>query len=88
MESPYPETGAPGGWWIVGGTSLSSPALAGVINLAGHFRSTASELSNVYTNLGSVNFRDITVGTAGSFSCTTGWDKVTGVGTPVGLGAL
>jgi len=74
------------GWWIVGGTSLSSPALAGVANLAGGFRpSTFGELTQIYNGLGSANFRDVVTGTAGHNVCEPGWDDVTGVGSPVGL---
>lgn len=74
------------GWWIVGGTSLASPSLAGVINLADHFAASGTaELGTIYANLGSGNFRDIVTGTAGSFSCAAGWDPVTGVGSPLAL---
>jgi subtilase family serine protease len=74
------------GWLVFGGTSVSSPSLAGIVNLAGGAPDTASELATIYSNLGNASdFRDITSGTAGSFSCTTGWDFVTGVGSDVGL---
>ena len=74
------------GWWTVGGTSLSAPALAGVVNLSGHFAaSTFVELQTVYGALGSANYRDIVSGAAGQNFCGTGWDPVTGVGSPVGL---
>ncbi|MFY9583396.1 MAG: S53 family peptidase [Candidatus Acidiferrales bacterium] len=75
------------GWLVFGGTSVSSPSLAGIVNLAGHFQSnSASELSTIYSNLGTASdFRDIVLGTAGSFNATTGWDFVTGVGSNQGL---
>ena len=74
------------GWWMVGGTSLASPALAGVVNLAGHFSAaTFVELATVYSNSGTANFRDILTGTAGTHTCASGWDAVTGVGSPLGL---
>jgi kumamolisin len=79
------------GWWILGGTSLSSPALAGVINLAassgnGFATSTAQEQARIYASLGNASaFRDIVSGTDGRYKCQTGWDFVTGVGTPNGL---
>src|SRR5713101_2007114 len=75
------------GWLVFGGTSVSSPSLAGIVNLAGHFYSnSASELSTIYINLGTAtDFRDIVSGTAGSFNATTGWDFVTGVGSNQGL---
>jgi subtilase family serine protease len=78
------------GWLVFGGTSVSAPSLAGIVNVAATARgtfqmSTSGELSLVYSNLGSANFRDITGGTAGAFSCATGWDFVTGVGSTIGL---
>ena len=45
-------------------------------------------LGSIYQKLGSTDYRDIVSGTAGGFSCTTGWDKVTGVGSPIGIGGL
>jgi len=41
----------------------------------------------IYGNLGTGNFRDITVGNNG-YPCLSGWDPVTGVGTPLGTGGL
>jgi len=79
------------GWWIVGGTSLATPSVAGVLNLAatastGFAASTAIEQSRIYGNLGNASvFRDITSGTDGKYKCTVGWDFVTGLGSPVGL---
>ena len=78
--------GAAYGWIEEGGTSEASPGLAGIINLAGSFYpSSQAELHYIYRGLGSSNFRDIVSGVSGAFSCTTGWDMVTGVGTPLGL---
>ncbi len=74
-----------GGWAVFGGTSVSSPALAGIINLAGNFTSTANELATIYAGLGGADFRDITSGSNGAFSCKVGWDFVTGVGSDIGL---
>jgi subtilase family serine protease len=78
------------GWMVFGGTSASSPAMAGMVNLVGSRASwgATAELNLIYSQLGSTNYRDITSGTAGSFSCAPGWDYVTGVGTPQGLGGL
>lgn len=79
------------GWLIFGGTSVASPSLAGIVNLAGHFhRSTLEQLSTMYSDpmmysSTSPDFRDIVKGTAGSFSATTGWDFVTGIGSNQGL---
>ena len=57
-------------WLVFGGTSVSSPSLAGIVNLAGHFYSSStSELTTMYTNrANSSDFRDIRSGSAGSFS--------------------
>ena len=73
------------GWWIVGGTSLSAPALAGVVNSAGHFATSSDgELTTIYSNLGNpADFRDIAIDYCGpfaGFSGRTGWDFCTGVG--------
>jgi subtilase family serine protease len=79
------------GWWILGGTSVSSPSLAGVVNMAaasgnGFAASTAIEEARIYGSLGNAKaFRDITSGTDGKYSCKAGYDFVTGVGTPYGL---
>jgi subtilase family serine protease len=87
-----PNTGAAwidaGVWGVVGGTSLASPVNAGIANARGQFSaSTNAELTREYKNfaLGKNYFRDITSGTAGSFSALVGWDFITGVGVPNGL---
>ena len=90
-----------GSWLVFGGTSVSSPSLAGLVNLsassgAGFAASSFDELSNrIYANLtdsspsptpGSIyDFRDIISGSAGKFRCTSSWDFVTGVGSNWGL---
>jgi subtilase family serine protease len=79
------------GWLVFGGTSVSSPSLAGIVNLAGHFNpDTETELSTIYADYASptyypTDFRDITSGAAGSYSAKQGWDFVTGVGSNQGL---
>jgi subtilase family serine protease len=74
-------------WLVFGGTSVSSPSLAGIVNLAGHFAiNTVSELGTIYANRkNTADFRDILSGTAGSFSAKAGYDFVTGVGSDLGL---
>lgn len=74
------------GWLVFGGTSVSSPSLAGIVNLAGHFAaSSTSELTTIYANFtNTADFRDIVSGTAGSFSAGPGYDFVTGVGSDQG----
>jgi kumamolisin len=83
----FEETG--GGWFIVGGTSASSPNWAGIVNSAGSFAaSTNAELTTVYKNLGvGTDFRDITLGECGPYMgylATSGWDPCTGVGSDQG----
>lgn len=79
-----------GGWNIVGGTSVASPALAGIINAAGKFYTSSNqELTTIYTNLAvAADFKDITAGWCGpyeGYSAATGWDFCTGVGSVNGL---
>jgi subtilase family serine protease len=85
-------------WWIVGGTSASTPLTAGILNAAatasGHFASsTKAELTQMYkdyadSDVYSSDFRDITYGAcnyySGSFS-GPGYDLCTGLGSPKGL---
>jgi len=92
--SVYDTTSCQGlsGWLVFGGTSVSSPSLAGIVNSAGSNTSGAAELSLIYTSVSNggatingANFRDILTGTAGSFSAKPGWDFVTGIGSTNGL---
>ena len=77
-----------GGWYIVGGTSVASPALAGIINSAGSWKAQAKRgvEATIYTNasLSVVTaFRDIKSGYCGpyaGYSGAAGWDPCTGVG--------
>ena len=80
------------GWLVFGGTSVSSPVLAGIVNLADHVTpstTTFSELTRIYTAAATAgtdpDFRDIESGSAGSFNALTGWDFITGVGSNIGL---
>ena len=84
--------GGPGGWFIAGGTSVSSPSLAGILNAAGKFAaSSQAENSLIYRHLFSdrADFRDIIFGNCGlnigNFA-RVGWDFCTGVGSDFGLG--
>jgi kumamolisin len=88
-----------GGWYVFGGTSVSTPSLTAIVNLAassgtGFAASTAEELGGrVYLNLANpdpsssvdYDFRDIISGRAGRLSCSPGWDFVTGKGSDWGL---
>lgn len=78
-----------GGWNIVGGTSVASPALAGIINLSGSFyTSTNAELAAIYGKLGvAADFTDISSGFCGpydGYAASAGWDPCTGVGSDKG----
>jgi kumamolisin len=81
-----PESGY-SGWMVFGGTSVASPSLAGIVNLAlSNKANTSAELSLIYSNLGhSSDFRDIVSGTSGSYRAGPGWDFATGVGSNQGL---
>ncbi len=79
------------GWLVVGGTSLATPLVAGMIGLAGHpWRlSTPGYLYGHRSSL-----IDIVGGSTGTcdpaYLCNgvVGYDGPTGLGTPYGLGAL
>jgi len=87
-----------GGWFIVGGTSVAAPSLAGIINNAGNRLGLAPTNGGYYSNMENnllyaqlsaqkaygTNFYDVTTGSNGS-SAGPGWDYCTGVGTPRGL---
>jgi len=71
-----------------GGTSLSAPIWAGICALINDARvksgrSTLGFLPPlIYPLVNTSRFRDITSGSNGVYSCSTGYDKVTGLGTP------
>jgi subtilase family serine protease len=72
---------------VFGGTSVAAPALAGIINLAGHHNGS-NELATVYggyANAYPANFRDILIGSAGANTAGSRWDAVTGLGSSLGL---
>jgi len=86
-----------GSWYVVGGTSLSAPALAGIINNSGNNLGVAPNLGGFYSNMENnllyaelatakdygTNFYDVTTGSNGA-SASAGWDYCTGVGSPRG----
>jgi subtilase family serine protease len=82
------------GWFQIGGTSLSSPLIAGVYALAGGLPAATSGASGLYGHLGdSTILHDVTSGTNGSCSTimckgVAGYDGPTGVGTPKSAGAF
>jgi len=93
------DTDEGGSWYVVGGTSVSSPSLAGIVNSAnsklgqappgGGYYSTL-ELNLLYAQLFFANaykadFYDVTTGSNGSgHNATTGYDQCTGMGSPRG----
>jgi len=84
------------GWYDIGGTSLSCPQWAGIVAIADQLNGGGLGLINPglykigaaptrYAN----DFYDVTTGNNGAFAptipgynATTGWDPVTGLGTP------
>jgi kumamolisin len=81
-----------GGWYIVGGTSASSPIWAGIVSAAGsNLGSSAAELATIYKNRSNkLDFSDIKSGVCGPWNgnlTQVGYDLCTGVGVPVGYGA-
>ena len=84
------DTYGAGGWFVVGGTSASSPIIASVFALAGAPASNAASILYAHRS----NLNDVTSGSDGSCSpsylCTgtSGYDGPTGLGTPNGLGAF
>jgi subtilase family serine protease len=81
-----------GGWVEVGGTSLSSPLIAGVYALAANASTWAYPAQSVYLSPGSLH--DVTTGANGSCSHSlqchagAGYDLPTGIGSPNGLGGF
>jgi subtilase family serine protease len=82
------------GWMQVGGTSLSSPLIAGVYALAGGLPAGSSGASALYGHLGDGTvLHDVTSGSNGTCSTlmckgAAGYDGPTGVGTPLGISAF
>jgi hypothetical protein len=80
-----------GGWFQVGGTSLSTPMWAGLVAIANQGRALNGEpsldgltqtLPTLY-NLPSSDFNDITTGNNGTYTAAPGYDLVSGIGTPI-----
>ncbi len=76
-----------GGWFSVGGTSVASPLIAGVVNSSGHFYpSSAMELAQIYQNAANPStYAAATTGYCGpqaAFKAATAWNFCLGVGSP------
>ena len=83
-----------GGWFIVGGTSCSAPQWAGLVAIADQIAGHGLGLINptlykiaISASYG-MDFFDVTTGnnqtnpSVPGYPATTGWDPVTGLGTP------
>jgi subtilase family serine protease len=74
-------SGVPGGWWVVGGTSVGAPQWAAIqslgltVNDNNLYRDAESSYYHSY-------FRDITSGSNG-YNAGPGYDYVTGLGSPL-----
>ncbi len=92
-----PATPCSTGWYDIGGTSLSCPQWAGLVAIADQINKGGLGLINpALYKIGAVpsryasDFFDVTVGnntnpkfpTVPGFNATTGWDPITGLGTP------
>jgi kumamolisin len=80
-DSPY--------WYIAGGTSVSTPVWAGIVNAAGGFSAaTRSELATIYANgANAADFTGIAAGSCGpneGYLAVGSWDFCTGLGSPLG----
>jgi subtilase family serine protease len=88
-------TGGP--WYQFGGTSVATPCWAGLIAIADQIRAghgltsltgSSQTLPTLYKLLGNssayaADFHDITSGSNGHYKAATGYDLVTGIGSPV-----
>jgi len=92
----YGTTDGLNGWGQVGGTSVSTPFIAGVIALAGN-PGKFPNASALYAPAAKAGLNDITTGSnvvklncGGDYQCTArpGYDGPTGMGTPNGLSAF
>jgi kumamolisin len=78
-------------WYVFGGTSVSSPTWAGIVNRAGHFAtSSVAELTTIYNAYANAttyaaDYNDITTGFCSFYDANLAvakWDLCTGVGSP------
>jgi subtilase family serine protease len=90
----YDSYGITAGWYTFGGTSASSPIIAGVYALGGTPSTGSYPAKFPYGKAGTAALNDVTSGSngscSGSYLCTarSGYDGPTGVGTPQGVSAF
>jgi kumamolisin len=76
-----------GGWNIIGGTSVSSPVVAGLVNSIGNFYASSNvQLTQDYSGRATSQFADVIEGICGpsaGYWTVAGWDYCTGLGSPV-----
>jgi kumamolisin len=70
---------------VIGGTSAVAPLWAGLIAVANQQNGTPAGFIQpaIYAAKGKGAFRDITMGSNGSFQAGPGWDACTGLGSPI-----
>lgn len=80
-----------GGWYQVGGTSLSAPCWAGLVAIANQGRianglgtlNGRNDLLPALYTLPAADFHDVVGGSNGGFTAVAGYDQVTGIGSPI-----
>jgi kumamolisin len=85
----YTDTYVSGGWVGLQGTSWSSPIYValqlGINQVKGsHFGWVNPNIYAVFKKSAYADFYDVTKGSNGQFSAKTGFDNVTGIGSPIG----
>ena len=81
-------------WTVVGGTSLAAPAWAGLVAIANQGRvaeggttlnssTNAQQTLTALYNLPYTDYHDVTGGSNSGFNAGSGYDAVTGLGTPI-----
>ena len=82
------------GWMVFGGTSAAAPQWAGLVAVANQGRTisgsadlygrtnTLASLYSLWSSSSSTYYHDITSGSTGAVSASTGYDQVTGLGSP------
>jgi subtilase family serine protease len=93
LSSSCTPTLCPAGGYVIGGTSLASPLMAGLVALIdadrvynGHSKLGSNMAHSLYTGAGTsyrYRYYDVTTGSTG-FAAGTGWDRATGLGVVLG----